>query len=301
MTPIPDPRLLDLRALPIRVQLNQYASEIIIWGYRAPLWWRNYLHLHSYFEVCYAFQGKGTFRILNQDHPVQAGQLFVARPGDQHEVISSEDDPLGIYFWSFTLVPTDNLHLAKHNDVNSLLSNFLISKKCISDQVGQMGRIFPQLISEIVHKEAGYHGLIESLVSQLILITARAVTEMPDDIELEIVEPSKAVINDLVRYLHDNYNRPLLMRDIAAHVHLSERHTNRLFRNEMGMPIKSYFTSLRLEAAAQMLLDQKLTVTEVAYATGYQDVRYFSTLFRRQMGQTPSSFRESGGTHFVND
>ena len=299
MTSMPGHRLLDLRALPISLQIDQFSSEIIFWGFRKPAWWRNYLHVHSHFEVCYAYQGKGTFRINDHVHNVQAGQLFVARPGEQHEVVSSEGDPLGIYYWAYTLVPAEPQASAKQNDVNSLFYNFLTSTQCVSDQVGQMGRIFPQLISEIVNKEAGYRGIIENLTAQLIIIAARAVTDMPNVPEPEMVDPNAAIVDDIVRYLHDNFHQPLLMRDIAAHVHLSERHTNRLFRAKMGMPIKTYFTNLRLEAASQMLLNQKLSVSEVAYAIGFQDVRYFATLFRRKMGSTPSAFRESGGTQFL--
>ena len=96
----------DLNKLPISIRLGSYTGEFLYWGYFPAEYWRNYWHLHSFFEVCYAFQGSGLFRIHSQEFPIAAGDLFIARPGEPHEIISSLTDPLGIYFWSYTLLPT---------------------------------------------------------------------------------------------------------------------------------------------------------------------------------------------------
>ena len=56
---------------------------------------------------------------------------------------------------------------------------------------------------------------------------------------------------------------------------------------------------LRLELAAQLLLDPTLTITEVARACGYSDVRPFSTAFRRKYNRTPGDHRRAGGTEFM--
>ena len=139
-------------------------------------------------------------------------------------------------------------------------------------------------------------------------------TRIPLDIfyfdgELKLVsvaENARAVDNasllarDIQRYLQDNYARDIAMRDIAAQVHLSERHTRRLFQQVTGQSIKGYLTQVRLQVAAQSLLDPRLSVTDVAHACGYQDVRYFITLFRKHTGLTPAAYRRAGGTKFLN-
>jgi AraC family L-rhamnose operon transcriptional activator RhaR len=101
------------------------------------------------------------------------------------------------------------------------------------------------------------------------------------------------------QYLHDNYNRPIKMRDVAAQVHLSERHTSRLFLQVTGTSIKARLTALRVEAASQLLLSGRRPVKEVAEASGFPDVQHFTTLFRRHTGLTPAAFRQRGGTTFA--
>ncbi|MBZ0299030.1 MAG: AraC family transcriptional regulator [Anaerolineae bacterium] len=296
MLDIPRNRFTDLRSLTLAVKLGGFAARIRGWGFFEPEWWRNYLHVHSFFEVCYAYQGTGLFHINGDDHQVRAGEVFVAKPDEPHEIISSEHDPLGIYFWSYTLVPPQSQ--TAHAEVDALLYTFLTSKKAASRCESMQGTL-DLLTEEIVRREPGYPQAIEGLIAKLLLDTARAVTgvesvthEQPDH------DARETLVRDMVRYLHDNYNRAIRVRDVAAQVHLSERHTNRLFRQVMDVSIKEYLTNFRLEIAAQLLLDRQSSVTQVAYATGYNDVRYFITLFRQHTGLTPTAFRQRDGTRF---
>ena len=287
----------DLRSLSISVPLGGFTAQIRGWGFFEPRYWRNYLHEHSFFEICYAYAGRGTFLMNGVLYSVQAGEVFVAKPSEPHEIISSEDDPLGIYFWSYTLVPPQPG--SPSHPLDALMHAFVESHAWVSSHAPAMHRTLEMLTDEIGRKEPGYADVIDALVMKLLVDTARAVTDLnlPDDLPAH--NPSEAVVKDIARYLRDNYSRPLAIRDGAAQVHLSERHTNRLFRQVMGVSIKDYLTEFRLGVAKQLLLNRQMSVTEIAYASGYQDVRHFITLFRRRTGLTPAVYRESGGTVFL--
>ena len=294
---VPASRFTDLRGLSLMVPLGGFSAKIRGWGFYEPEWWRNYLHIHSFFEVCYAYAGRGLFHINGDDHEVAAGQVFVARPGEPHEIIAAEDDPLGIYFWSYTLIPPAQ----RQTDADSLLHAFLATPGAVYAEMPAMQRTLELLTEEIVRREAGYEQVVQALVVKLLLDTARAVTEVSSTAtDMPALDSAETLVQDMTRYLRDNYQRPVRVRDVAAQVHLSERHTNRLFRQVMGMSIKAYLTKYRLEVAAQHLLNAQMTVTEVAYVSGYRDVRYFITQFRQHTGLTPTAFRERGGTEFLN-
>lgn len=294
---IPRSRFTDLAHLSLTFQVGNFHSEILGWGFFEPEWWRNYLHVHSFFEICYAFAGRGLFRINQVDYDVRAGDIFVAKPGEPHEIISTEDDPLGIYFWSYTLTPS----LASRVDTEAtdgLLKAFLVSERWVSPY-SELQPLLDLLTEEAALRRPGYDQVIQGLLVKLLLDTARAVVNLPDS---KAVSPARThaeqIAQKIVRYLHDNYNRRVLVRDVAAQVHLSERHTNRIFQEVMGVAIVEYLTELRLEIAAQRLLDRGLSVKAVAHASGYPDVHYFTTLFRRRTGMTPSTFQQKGGTSF---
>ena len=295
---IPRQRFIDLNQLSLSLHVGGFSAEILGWGFFEPRWWRNYLHSHSCFEICYAFAGRGTFRMLDTEYTVRAGDVFVAKPGEPHEIVSSEEEPLGIYFWSHTLLPATQRHTA-FGGSDALLHAFRTTRQWVSDRVEAMQPTLDLLVEEIVRKQPGYVQVIDGLVVKLLLDTARAVVDVPIMAEPAARGAADALAHQIAAYLRDNYSRPIAIRDVAAQVHLSERHTSRLFRETMGASIKSYLTALRLEVATQLLLDRHLSIQAVALASGYPDTRYFTTLFRRYMGSTPGRFRHTEGTQIL--
>jgi AraC family L-rhamnose operon transcriptional activator RhaR len=289
---------LNLLAHPLR--LGSFRGEIIDWSVIEPVWWRNHLHSHSFFEVRYVFQGQGTFCLHGAQHEVSAGQLFVARPGETHEIISSHDDPLGAYHWSFTLAPhgwrSDRL------GIDGLFSTFVAAHQAVGRRAEAVQPILDLLTAEIATREPGYTHVIAGLVTTLMIDTARALTDV--SVLPEVVDPparslSEALVQHMIAYLRDNYARTISVRDVAAQAHLSERHANRLFHQEFGVSISEYLTQLRLDIAAQLLTEGHLSVKEVAHASGYPNVHYFTTLFHHRMGVTPSAFQRGDGTRLL--
>ena len=290
-------RFTELNRLKLRLALDGFSSEILGWGfYSGEEWWRNYLHVHSFFEICYVFRGQGQFKIHHQINTVKKGDLFIARPDERHEIISSESAPLGIYFWSYTLVPPVQ---HKTNHLSRLFYAFMDSKKTICVKQKHIAYILELLIQEINTYEMGYSLAIENLMKHLIIETARASTTLPTLSQSFNQNHQDVVSTTIMRYLQDNYSQALSLKEIAAQVHLSQRHMSRVFKDTTGFTIKHYATQLKMDIAKQLLLNQALSISKVAYDTGYHDVRHFSTVFRHYTGVSPSQYREQGGTTFL--
>jgi AraC-like DNA-binding protein len=299
-TPVARQQFTDLNLLSLSLRLGSVRCEFIHWGFIHSRWWRNYLHRHSFFEVCYAFTGKGIFRIAGQEYEVRKGQVFIAYPNEAHEIISSKQEPLGIYFWSYTLLLPDRVQ-GDEKGLDAFLRAFLSSKRPVGE-APVMLQTLELLTEEIARKEAGYLQAIEGLTAKLVLDTARSAVESASFVET-IEPPAKSqeevIVQTIVHYLRDNYNHPIAVRDVAAQVHLSERHAGRLFRKVMKVSIMEYLTAVRLDAASRMLLAGHLTIKEIAHSCGYPDVRYFTTLFHRRIGIAPTEFRRERGTHHL--
>jgi transcriptional regulator GlxA family with amidase domain len=89
------------------------------------------------------------------------------------------------------------------------------------------------------------------------------------------------------------------VRDVAAQVNLSQRQLRRVFLRHAGTSILAYLTNLRIERAAQLLLNTDMPIKQIAVAVGYPDTHYFTTLFGRLKGTTPAAFRRAQGTEFL--
>jgi AraC-like DNA-binding protein len=294
--PEPSAAFTRLNRVPLAVTLGSYACDVLNWGYIGPEYWRNYLHTHSCFEVCYAFAGRGTFNIGYADRPVGRGDVFVARPGEPHEIVSSEDDPLGICFWAYTLVSTRTPHA---DDVDALLDAYVRPGHWVRADAADVALDVYLLERETQRVDAASRRTIDALTTKLFLDTARLFVPTPIPARAAMpprLTPAQRTAERIARYLRDNQARQLSVRDVAAEVNLSERHANRLFHEQMGVSIVEFLTRVRIESAQRLLLERRLTIKEVAHAVGYADVHYFTTLFRRRTGMPPAVFRTRSGT-----
>lgn len=286
-------RFVDLAGLLESCEVDGFRADFLSWGHYRPEYWRNYWHSHSFHEVCLAYSGEGRFNNGSVQYDVQPGSVFLARPGDVHEIESSHAEPLGIAFWGFTFRPG--------SDERGWWSGLTRTDgPVMSTRTGALPALITALAGEAADPVSGYGAALTALGSTLVMETARAFA-LDEDLAVEPVRRDRGplVVEAMQRHLRDNLSRPISVRDVAAAAHLSERHAERLFTQQTGDSIMSTLWRLRLELAAQLLLDHSLSVTDVARACGYSDVRPFSTAFKRKYGRTPGEHRRTGGTEFL--
>ncbi|MGZ0147368.1 helix-turn-helix domain-containing protein [Kribbella sp. WER1] len=286
-------RFVDLAGLLESCEVDGFRADFLSWGHYQPEYWRNYWHSHSFHEVCLAYSGEGRFNNGSVQYDVVPGSVFLARPGDVHEIESSRAEPLGIAFWGFTFRPGSD-------EVGWWSGLTRADGPVMSRRTGALPALVTALAREAAAPVSGYGTALAALGSTLVLETARAFAR-DEDLAVEPVRRDRGplVVEAMQRHLRDNLSRPITVRDVAAAAHLSERHAERLFTQQTGDSIMSTLWRLRLELAAQLLLDHTLSVTDVARACGYSDVRPFSTAFKRKYGRTPGDHRRTGGTEFL--
>lgn len=95
-----------------------------------------------------------------------------------------------------------------------------------------------------------------------------------------------------IDYISKNIERNFSLKDIADELLISESYLSKLFKSKTSSTFLEYCTNFRLKRAAELLMDPFTKVYEVAALVGYPDSRYFSTLFKRTFGMTPTEFRK---------
>ena len=94
-------------------------------------------------------------------------------------------------------------------------------------------------------------------------------------------------------YIADHYSNPSLsVKDISDYAHLSVSYLCTFFKSETGTTLNQYITYFRMDKAAQMLLDPRNTINEISSAVGYNDSNYFGKSFKKNIGLSPSEYRE---------
>ncbi len=92
-------------------------------------------------------------------------------------------------------------------------------------------------------------------------------------------------------YVEENYMRDIVLEDIANHVNLSSFYTSKFFKTRTGQGLSDYITSVRINAAIELIKTQKYKVYEISEMCGYKSRKYFTHAFKQHTGYTPSEFQ----------
>lgn len=99
------------------------------------------------------------------------------------------------------------------------------------------------------------------------------------------------VIENIKQYITDNYNKNIGINEIAAHANLNPVYCGALFKKEEKCTISQYLNRIRINAAASLLKNSHLSVGDVAFEVGFNDIYYFSKTFKKITGVSPSSLK----------
>ena len=122
--------------------------------------------------------------------------------------------------------------------------------------------------------------------------TEKAIIKGTDGITL----PEKIknhTIRMAIDFIYENYSESIGLQDIAAVTHVTENYISTLFKEETGMNFLQYLNIVRINKSLSLLHDTGMNITEIATATGFVTPGYFTKIFRRFIGKTPTEYRNS--------
>lgn len=106
------------------------------------------------------------------------------------------------------------------------------------------------------------------------------------------IKRSSNVVEKVKDIIHRNYDKNLTINDISQEVFLTSTYLCMVFKQETGDTLNEYLTKVRIEKAKELLLDHNNKLSDICMAVGYIDASYFTKVFKRYTGSTPSEFRD---------
>lgn len=101
-----------------------------------------------------------------------------------------------------------------------------------------------------------------------------------------------AYIREARTILAENFDKHITIPQLARQAGINEAKLKEGFKELYGHGIHTYLLQLRLEKAQHLLLTTEMTVTDITYHIGYSHVTHFTTLFKKEIGLTPTAWRK---------
>lgn len=112
---------------------------------------------------------------------------------------------------------------------------------------------------------------------------------------------AKLDIEKISRYIQENMDREITLKDIAEYINYSEFHLSRTFKKQTGYSIRQYIEAIKVAKGIEKLFDDKGSVTDIAYDVGHKSPGTFSNTFKKHTGIAPKRYLPESGQayHFL--
>lgn len=240
--------------------------------------WKNGRTLHE-FQLNYITEGNGVFENANGKFQVKPGSLILIFPNEWHRY-----RPMKKTGWVENYVGF-NGHIA-----NQLLKHPTFSSQQPVIQCGIREEIIDTYlkISDLVEKERpGYQqiasGMVVKLLGYIISVEKRK--------GFSGKQISK-VIEEVRFLMRQNADQEFNLEELARQHNVGYSYFRKMFKKYTGVSPGQYHLQLRIIRAKELLISTDKSIKEISLELGFQTIHYFSLIFKKKVGLTPSEFRK---------
>lgn len=238
------------------------------------------------YVLIYCVNGSGWYRIDDKEFQVGKNQFFILPADQPHCYGASEDNEWTIYW----------IHFRGYNA--SIFANGAQKPQEISlalnSRINERHNIFEEIFSTLEH---GYD--IENLryASSLLyhyLASMRYLNQyrMANKGKIE-KEHLPNVVDAAIHYMKENIENHIRMQEVVKYVGYSTTQFTTLFKRQTGYSPLSFFNRLKVEHACHLLRTTDMKINTICYKVGIEDSLYFSRLFSKVMGMSPTKYRDN--------
>lgn len=228
-------------------------------------------------------EGEGWYAVGSADsassRPVASGSLLVLPPHVPHVYGASEHDPWSIYWF----------HLNGRH-VSEFVRSFRFAESPLAvprSAAVKLPDLFGQCYDLLAEKPYSlqHHIFAAQTIRYLLSLIGLAAEQVRREAR------GKHHLDRAIRYMAERLHTSVHLSELARHTGLSRQHLIHLFKKETGRPPIDYFLRMKMQRASELLDLTDLSVKAVAASLGMGDPYYFSRLFKKVMGVSPSEYR----------
>ena len=232
------------------------------------------------YQLLYIASGRAHFYFDGKPTVVEAGNMVLYRPKEEQRYYYYGADQTEVYW----------VHFTGNNVTNLLRSYGLTNKKVFHCGSGaEYQNLFCSMIKELQMCQDGYEEMLEIYLRQIFIRLQRHFKSSLNSDNSHAFEE----IDNAISYFCEHYNEPINIDDYAKENHFSTSWFIRNFKLYTGITPKQYILKKRIYNAEALLQNTQYNINEIAQIIGYDNPLYFSRVFQKTKGISPSEYRKN--------
>ena len=245
--------------------------------YKLPTWWHSG---RPDWQLLYVASGKAHFYIKDQEVIVTAGNMVLYQPKQEmHYEYFGKDKP-EVYWVHFTGGQVRSI--LKRHDVPMDNNVFYVGNS------PTYGYLFKEMILELQTCRVGYEALLSMYLEQIFVLVQRSRLDKSPVVSSHLQEE----MGIARRYFHEHYNEDINIEEYALSRNMSVSYFLKKFKEVTTKSPMQYILGIRISNAVSLLESTDYNVTEISTIIGYDNPLYFSRIFKKQKGVSPSDYRK---------
>lgn len=273
-------------------EVDQYVGGYVPW------------HWHDEPEFCHILKGDVEYHLPGQTYVLSEGDAIFVNSNVRHMICPHNDCRGAIIipqiFNKLLLIGYHKSDIDKkyyRPIVNSQnLECYIMRHENSNDS--EMIKLLDQCYTYAKDENFGYELHVRNYISSLWLKLYCTVESQLNPGECAR-DKTNLLLNQMLEYIKNHYAEKISLKDIADSACISERGCIRYFQKNMQTTPLKYLQEYRIYSAANMLLHSELSITEIAFKTGFDTSSYFSKIFKEYMKCTPKTYRNTSRQNYT--
>ncbi len=254
--------------------------------------YKEYVEKHDFWEICYVEKGEISLSIEDKKLIMGEKQLALISPNKRHCYFSEKGNDSRAYVICFESFSNSLKPLGERIFSSDSLQTECIIK--IKEECAHTFRMNESDQLEVLPSPIfGGQQAILSQLEYLLICLIRRLSGENSEVEFLREESFYEELTDaVIRYLRENVDKKIYLDEVCSRFNYSRSFLCKTFKEQTGMTLIAYLNMLKIEEAKRRLRETTTTVTGIATALGFSELKYFNVVFKKQVGMTPLAYRE---------
>lgn len=251
-------------------------------------------HWHEQLEILYFIEGEAVVECSSTPVSVKPGEFIVINSNELHSGYNP-GNRLSYYCFNIdtSMLQSSFPDSCEIKYISPIEKNLIIFSNKVSNDTQAVDCI-ASIIAEYENKEIGFEMAIKSYFYKLLVLLIRKhVKQILTQEEYDKKVKNLEKLREVLKYIEENYTEEVSIAEACKLSGLSTYYFCHLFKGVTGKTLSEYVNSLRINKAESLLKSTEMNITEIALATGFNDINYFSRLFKKNKKASPSELRKS--------